>query len=189
MTKKTNLKRNEIVLSIFDKLSDADFNQITIKDMCDAANISVGTFYHYFKDKSGFFLQIYSLLDEYLKEELAPTLTDENEINNLVHFCVGYATYASNMLGARILKAAFVSLSSLSSEDKNRPFYSIPQEILGNAQRKNQISSDLDIDKLTRTLVIILRGHSFDWAWHEGSYNLIECIENFAVLFVKSLKP
>ena len=189
MTKKTNQKRNEIVFAIFDKLSDADFNQITIKDMCDAANISVGTFYHYFKDKSGFFLQIYSLLDEYLEEELAPTLTDENEINNLMHFCVGYATYASNNLGARILKAAFVSLPSLSTEDRNRPFYSIPREILRKAQRKAQISPDLDINKLTRTLVITLRGHSFDWAWHEGSYNLVECVESFVVLFVKSLKP
>lgn len=189
MTKKATIKRNKIVLSIFDKLPDTDFNQITIKDMCDAANISVGTFYHYFKDKSGFFLQIYSLLDEYLKEELAPTLTDENEINNLVQFCIGYATYTSNDLGARFLKAAFESLSSLSTEDINRPFYAILRGILGKAQEKNQISQNLDINEITRTLVIIMRGHSFDWAWHEGNYDLVKYVESFVTLFAKSLKP
>lgn len=187
MTKKTTAKRNEIVLTIFDKLPDADFAQITIKDMCSAANISVGTFYHYFKDKSSFFLQIYSLLDEYLKEELAPILTDENEINNLVQFCIGYARYTSNDFGARILKVAFESLPSLSTENRERPFYSILREILRKAQEKKQISQTLDINEITKTLIIILRGHSFDWAWHEGNYDLVESIECFITLFVKSL--
>ncbi len=188
MTKKAKNKRKKIILSIFDKMLTVDFEQITIKALCDAADISVGTFYHYFKDKSGFFIQIFSLFDDYIEEELLPTLTDENEINNFLNFCNGFATY-TNGYDVKILRSIYSSVLSFSNEhEMERPFFRIPYEILLNAQKKQQISPDFNIEDLTKALIISLRGYVYDWAWHEGSYDLVEYIHKFAVLFINALK-
>lgn len=77
MTEKARKRRNEIVIAVFNHVPSIDFEQITIKDLCEAAGISVGTFYHYFGDKSGFFSQVYTLVDDYLTEELLPPRTAE----------------------------------------------------------------------------------------------------------------
>ncbi len=188
MTKKAKQKRNEIIFTVFNKIPTTNFDLITIKAMCEAANISVGTFYHYFKDKSEFFSQIYSLIDDYLTEELLPLLTDENEINNLIHFCVGFATYADR-LGANILRSVYSSYPSFSNEnEETRPFYTVPHEILRRAQEKHEISQTFDTKELTKSLIIILRGYVYDWTRHEGSYDLIEYIKKFSELFLTALK-
>ena len=57
-----------------------------------------------------------------------------------------------------------------------------------NAQKKQQISPDFNIEDLTKALIISLRGYVYDWAWHEGSYDLVEYIQKFAVLFINALK-
>lgn len=189
MKEKAKKKRKEIILSIFSKLSSVDLNKATVNAICDAAEISVGTFYHYFEDKADFFNQVFVLTDEYLMEEILPTLTHENELENLIQFYDGFAQYAK-LIGSNILKSIYTSYTSFMEESREtRPLYTIPCEILKKAKKKEQISQGLDEKELAKNLVIIVRGYVYDWTRYDGSYDLREYIFAFIKLHLKALKP
>ena len=44
-----NISKKKIIVDVIVKLMDEEgMKNVTIKDICDQANISVGAFYHYF---------------------------------------------------------------------------------------------------------------------------------------------
>lgn len=189
MTKKAHVKRKKLILTVFQNLPETDFSQITVKMICDAAGIAVGTFYHYFKDKADFFSYIYFFLDDYIEETILPTLTDEDELVNLKRFYIGVAGYM-NSFGVRQAKATYTSVPSFSSEDtKNRPFFKVLHEILERAREKKQLAETIDIDDLTKTSVVILRGFCYDWSRHEGNYDLVKSVEKCVSILIRGLLP
>jgi AcrR family transcriptional regulator len=50
--KKQMQRRSMIIEKLIPKLSDTPFDQLSVADICEAAEISIGSFYHYFKTKS-----------------------------------------------------------------------------------------------------------------------------------------
>lgn len=188
MTEKAKIRRKSILNSLLENLPVTDYDAVTIKTMCDAAGISVGTFYHYFGDKTGLVPAYFNLVDDYIENELLPLLNDDDELKNFLAFCVGLLTLA-NQTGAYKLKILYSFVPSLSSEDdKSRPFFAVPRDIIKRGQVKGQISTEIDSNQVAKMTVVILRGYCYDWAQHEGSYEIVSHVEQFAKLFIKSLQ-
>lgn len=189
MTKKAHLKRKEIIELTFRNMPEADFEKITVKMICEAAGIAVGTFYHYFKDKADFFSYIYFFLDDYIEETVLPTLVDENELVNLKRFYIGVAEYMAGY-DIRVTKILYTSFPTFSSEvEKKRPFFQILHRLLERAKDKKQIAETADINDLTKISVVVLRGFCYDWSRHEGNYDLVEYVEKYVDLLIKGLLP
>lgn len=189
MTKKAHLKRKEIITLTFQNMPEADFEQVTVKMICEAAGIAVGTFYHYFKDKADFFSYVYFFMDDYIEEMIVPMLTDENELVNLKRFYMGVAEYMADS-DPRVTKILYTSFPSFSTEiERKRPFFCMVYRILERAREKRQIAEEVDINEMTRTSVVILRGFCYDWSRHEGNYDLADAVENCVSILIRGLLP
>ena len=56
ITKKQMEKRQQIIESAKSIIEEVGFENVTVRGICDVANISIGTFYHYFNDNIFFSL-------------------------------------------------------------------------------------------------------------------------------------
>lgn len=186
MTEKAKKRRKEIVLAVFNHVPSVIFEQCTIKDLCEIAGISIGTFYHYFEDKSSFFSQLYVLVDDYLTEKLPPLLTGEDILKDLALFCTCFAKCATE-LGTTTLKSVYTAWPSLSDEiDRARPLYTIPYELLDKA-RKMDFIIDVPVDELTASLLVLLRGYSYDWSRRSSEYDLIDTVQRAVAIFIRGI--
>ena len=50
-TRKQIEKRKQIIEATKSIMDEIGFENVTVRGICKAANISIGTFYHYFNDK------------------------------------------------------------------------------------------------------------------------------------------
>ncbi|MDL2218409.1 TetR family transcriptional regulator [Christensenellaceae bacterium OttesenSCG-928-M15] len=188
-TVKAKAKRRELLHKILDNLPDNDFESITIKMICEAADISVGTFYHYFGDKSGLIPEMFALMDDHVEYVIQPTLKNDNALDDYMLFCHGIAAYMSSMHVSKV-KLLYEFVPDFSSEiEESRPFYQTARRIIASGQEQGQIRLDINPNRIAQMTVIILRGYCYDWIRHEGAYDLIAYIDCFSRLFIDSLRP
>lgn len=193
--KKAEKKRKEIMQAVLDKLSDQNFEDITIKMICSAANISVGTFYHYFKEKSNLAMEMSCLLDDFITNSLVPLLKSKDEAQNFNNYCRGVCEYLmqDGPARARLINSLYPSYEQYHGDDieneQDRPLFAELNRILERGVQKGQFSTQIDSAKTAYMVVTVLRGYSYDWVRHNGQYNLVEHIDQFTGLLIKSLRP
>ena len=86
-------RRTEIIETALRLMNDTPFDALSVSDICEAADISIGSFYHYFNKKSDLLVGLLSLVDEALEEEVYPGLSHDSEPENLRLLAMGFAAY------------------------------------------------------------------------------------------------
>ncbi|MGN1250850.1 MAG: TetR/AcrR family transcriptional regulator, partial [Candidatus Spyradocola sp.] len=84
-------KRNQIIASTIKLLRKTGFEKVSVRAICQNADISIGTFYHYFRDKDDLLRAVLGGIDEYLLDEIQPQLTHDSQLANLRAFALSFA--------------------------------------------------------------------------------------------------
>src|SRR6056297_3484662 len=93
-------------------LSRKDFDDISISEICEKADVSIGTFYYYFNSKRGILFEIYEKGDEYFRNKVKPELNSSNSLTNLKKFLDSYIKYIKAD-GVEMVKHLFVTNNEL----------------------------------------------------------------------------
>lgn len=191
-TTKGMIKRKKIVEKVINSINIVDFEELTIQMICDAASISVGTFYHYFNTKNDLITEVLGLIDDYIEEKIIPNMNSDNELDNIRLFGIGFAEYANNVgaaTGAVISSTSFPlpSTEEAMREERKRLIYAIPSRAITLGQEKGQII-DVDVDEIVDMLIILLRGNALEWARRNRVYDIREKIDKHMQLFIKMIK-
>lgn len=158
---------------------------VGVSQIAKASGVSVGTFYHYYKSKLDLFMDIYRQADSYYESELAPqleTLPFEEKIQKFFH---EYASMAENN-GVQLTQKMYVPENSLFIS-RSKGMHRVLQTIITEAQASGECSSDQQPDEISAELFIAARGAVFDWALHEGHYDLKEKMEKMLGIYLKSI--
>jgi AcrR family transcriptional regulator len=190
---KSAIKRDEIVDKVIAMLNHLDFKDATVRMICEAAEISVGTFYHYFSEKNDLVTEILGRIDNYLAAQVLPILNSEDEIENMIKFGKGFAKYTNgvgNATGSIISTADFPLPNTEDGilAERRRMLYTIPKEIMVRGQQKGQIARDLDVNETIDLLVISLRGHSLEWSRRSRIYSIEDKVTQFMMLFTRMIR-
>lgn len=163
-------RRTEIIETAIRLMNDTPFNALSVSDICEAADISIGSFYHYFSKKSDLLVGLLSLVDEALEETVFPSLTHPDQREDLRLLARGFAAYiqGNDLERSRLIAAI-------------EPF-----DVALNGQPR---SLCVKAEELTRLYLIALRGVSVDWTRHNGSYDLLGTMDTFLSLFLRSVSP
>lgn len=177
-TQKAVAKRKEIIRQVIANLRDISLTDIKVKNICHTAGISVGSFYHYFDDLNDFLGEILRALDDFLLAEVLPSLNSENEIENMRRFIYGYYRYVAatgRSIGQTIssMHIALPATDEAVADERRRPLYDIPRQILNRGRQKRQITAGADDEDILEMLVLSLRGISYDWS-RRSQYTDIE---------------
>jgi AcrR family transcriptional regulator len=148
------------------------FEEVKISDICHAANVSTGAFYHHFSTKENILNEGYRDFDAQVKaawEAYVQTNTYDN-----IRFLINFQLHAISLNG--YIYAMQFFKNQLSNSDKyiinpNRFFNQKIREIVTAAVLKNELCGDTH--EITEHILRVSRGTIYDWCLHEGTYELI----------------
>lgn len=157
-------------VNLFAKMS---YEKVKISDICKAANVSIGAFYHHFQSKESIINEAFNALDEKLKEEL-DSYTQKSTFETIRFLMSTQLSMLKN--DSSILATQFFK-NQLSNEEKyilnkNRFFYKTLLKVVQTSINNNEFRGSAE--EITDTLLRISRGTIYDWCLHEGSYELLK---------------
>ncbi|MBN1655396.1 MAG: TetR/AcrR family transcriptional regulator [Deltaproteobacteria bacterium] len=162
--------RNQIYDAAIELMDRKGYENITIAEIAKKANVSVGSFYHYFKSKNDILVEIFKRGDDYFAREVAAKLGTESSPKDIVTYFDYYARFcldtglATDRQIYRPTVKPFIK--------KGRPMLVILNSIITRGQQRGEISKEMSAEEITTMLFVFARGLLFDWCLRDGKYDL-----------------
>lgn len=187
---KKTAKRQELMMSIIGIVNNNDFEKLTIRDICNQAGISIGTFYHYFEEKSDIVRILFICIDDYFENNVEPNFIDD-ELENILTFVTEYAKYCykSGVAVDKIISTApLMDLNKDYLSNNTRRLSKIIKEVVLRGQEKGQITKEIPCEEICRIVLVGMRGYCADWAKCNGNYDIQNAVKLHYKMVVKGLR-
>lgn len=146
------------------------YEQLSIKNICEEAGVSNGSFYHHFKTKD-------DLLSYYIEEQPSinpdlldlPSCADEAKIA-IIHVYLHYAEYCRE-LGVEFISNYYTPKNqALNPEIRSaRPYPILTVEnYLQKAIDKGIVKPTLPLEDILTDIRMLVIGNVFEWCLHDG---------------------
>lgn len=165
----------EVALTI---MKEVGYDNLTVRKICEVAEISTGKFYSLFKSKENllyfYYVKALESFDNIVKENLTDTDIEEQ----LIIFYINLCNFTAE-LGLDFCRNFF---NPKNEEMNNTVFHNKIIETT-NSYLENAIKNDFVISngrtpyEVSNDLCVITKGVFFDWSADGGSYNMSEFMD------------
>jgi len=167
---KSQETKKKIFLAAKNILKKSGYEALSIKNICEEAGVSNGSFYHHFKTKD-------DLLSYYIEEQpsINPELLDtpagtSDVINAIVHVYLNYVKYCRE-LGVEFMANYYTpknqSLNPLKRTARSYPIVTVREYLQQNIEA-GIITLKLPLDEVTTDIRMIVIGNVFEWCLKNG---------------------
>ena len=153
-------------------LAEKDYEDITIRDIISKADVSIGTFYHYFKTKLDVFYETYRLADHYFMEVVAPQLTQPTVREQILAFFDYYAHYSSDQTQPRLVYLLYNARNPHFNRDPHHGMTGVLIAVVQRGLDSGQIRSTDTAEQIATFLMVASRGLVYNWVTMDRSYDL-----------------
>ncbi|MDC7226712.1 MAG: helix-turn-helix domain containing protein [Spirochaetales bacterium] len=166
----TKLKITRIAINLF---KQRGFSDVTVRDICTSASISIGTFYHHFESKEEIVNTSHRQMDRLWEERISNYEGVNTKEDIIFHFAE--AGRLIQELGWDLAAASYRQL--ITSHNKyavqnDRPISNVMRRIIGDAIASGSLPADTDQEEMIEVLIRCSRGVLFDWCLRNGEYDL-----------------
>lgn len=165
-----------------DLLRQKGFEEVTITDIVKKANVGIGTFYHYYESKMDLFSYLYRDVDKRFRDEVSKNVKDKKLSDAIDIFFVEYCRVVEND-GIDVIKKIYIPENHLFITDP-RPMYDLLLEIIESHPAELHWGDDTNPKEICDEIMLIARGVVFDWALHEGSYDLYDKVKKMLSFYI-----
>lgn len=174
---------NKIIKITEKMLKKYGMEALTVSNICKEANISNGTFFHYFKSKNyllAYFLNdgFYSYLQKNGKSFNLICSMSKDFKDSIIAIYLEYINYCE-YIGIDFISQYYIPQNTILNrynENNEELFTDIVSmyilEKLNEAYANGLIKSGYDIDEIEKDLCIIIKGIIFDWCLSQGKNNM-----------------
>lgn len=159
---------------------------LTIRKVCQMADVSIGTFYNYYSSKDELIMERFKYMDAYLKEEVIPYLNGTNS-DQLRQFLHGYLQNATNR-GIEYLaeiQKALICHNEDKVRSKKRALHTTIRRIVSDGIASGEFNDNFSVSDLSHYWIMFIRGLLFDWQHNKGDYDIWA---SFEILFLAALQ-
>ena len=182
---KSQETKKKIFLAAKNILKKDGYDALSIKNICEEAGVSNGSFYHHFKTKD-------DLLSYYIEEqpsinpEILETPSCVDDVRNaIIHVYLNYVKYCRE-LGVEFMSNYYTpknqSLNPLKRTARSYPIVTV-QEYLQQSIDAGIISLKQPLDNITTDIRMIVIGNVFEWCLKNGDAdfegNMKRSLENY----------
>ena len=168
--KKSQETKERIFRAAKDILQKHGYEQLSIKNICEEAGVSNGSFYHHFKTKD-------DLLSYYIEDQpvINPDLLDlpanaEEARVAIIHVYLNYVDYCKE-LGVSFISGYYTpknqALNPAIRTERSYPIITV-QHYVEKAINAGVIHLNLGIEEFTTDIRMIVIGNVFEWCLREG---------------------
>lgn len=169
-------------------LMERGYENITIRDIVSAADVSIGSFYHYYSSKLEVFLETYSIADDYFDTVVASELDGRSFDEKFSLYFRHYALYACEVTGLALTKLLYSSDNKRFERGDSAGMHRVLIAILQQGLDEGCIVSDSDAASLSRFFLIAVRGLVYNWCTSDGAYALPEATERYVLALRRSFE-
>lgn len=165
------------------------FNTITVADICKAAGVSVGTFYHYFPSKQAVMQKIFKDIDDYFRKVVSQEINElegKGTRAEILHYFRRYSQYSERQ-GLDFVKQLYTFDNNL-FRIKGRFLQVYLGEIITRGQQTGELDNSMTPEEMVEYLYIAARGIIYHWAVHEGEYELTNYLMHYMDRLLTSLE-
>ncbi|MDR1616843.1 MAG: TetR/AcrR family transcriptional regulator [Syntrophomonadaceae bacterium] len=168
----TKRRLYENALALF---REKDLEDVTIAEICDAANISSGHFYNYFDSKEALLLASYPAFDDFARDEFSRRAFADNlsAIQSIVAEQTAVAVNLGPGLTSQIMKLQ-LRLHGKYVIESNRFYHAYMKKLVRDAVESGELHPDTDAGEAADMILRLVRGVFFDWGVRGGEYDLEE---------------
>lgn len=163
--------------------------KFSVRDVCQRAGVSVGTFYTYYKSKDEICLERVRYMDQYLVELAAERLTG-SPADKLAGFLVAYLerSIARGMTFSREVYKSILLSETTPEQARQRHFYRLVRGLLEEGQEQGDFAREYSAEELADMTVAFARGLASDWCHRGGQFDLAEFGKRACSIWVRGLK-
>ena len=172
-SEETTDTKQRIIEAVIQLIKKEGADQLTVRNVCRGADVTVGTFYHYFRDKD-------DLMMYFLKEipfEEIELLTPPSNISDRISELYMHLINQYTELGIDFMKSFYsTSNRSLSAYMGETDGVFEPGTVMArceaeltSAQNAGIITSSADIHMISMDICTIVKGCVFEWCLNDGS--------------------
>ena len=174
--------------TFLEMVQDSEFEKLTVEQICKQANVSVGTFYHHYKNKYDIMTEIFNRADDFFQEKMANNqIEGKTATEKIVSFFDLFAQiYIRHGLG--FSKALFNTQNRLFVSEK-RVMVTILRDIIVKGIEEKEIITDYSADEINRIFFTTARGIVFDWCLRDGGFPLEKAMHQYILLVVRAIAP
>ena len=170
-------------------LQEQGYEALSIKNICEAAGVSNGSFYHHFKTKD-------DLLSYYIEEQpsINPDYLDlpgnaEEAKTAIIRVYLNYVHYCRE-LGVAFMSNYYTpknqSLNPLTRTERPYPIVTV-HDYLKRAMAAGVITLPLPLEDVTSDIRIIVIGNVFDWCLKNGEADFEQNMERSLKVYLDGL--
>ena len=174
--------KNRIFTCATDLFAQKSYEEVRISDICNAAHVSIGSFYHHFATKESIINEGYREFD--IRVQKAWAEYRRVDLFEDICFLIRFQLEMISTNGYRYALQFFKS--QLNNQEKyilnpDRFFYIVIRDLVSEGIQSQTIYGDVHV--ITENVLRVSRGTIYDWCLHEGAYALIPCgIEDVRVV-------
>jgi hypothetical protein len=128
------------------------------------------------------------LIDDYMVNEVFPKLNNENELENIKLFALGWAQYINQHGLERSKLISSIKPFDVDYMGNKRQTIMKLEDIIKEGQRKGQITRLYSPNALSEYILFSIRGVSTDWSRHDGSYSVTDKMRDYMSFVIRALK-
>ena len=147
-------------------------DNFTVQELCQHLNISIGRFYHHFKSKSDVFFELYCIPEDEFEGWLSK-IVELDSRSKVIEYAVFFAGYHKRK-GISFAQRAFSGLNETLSQRKSTPSYF--EMTARDFWEEYKLQDHYTSAEIARLIRIVTRGVIFDWAVHNGCYDIEEAM-------------
>ena len=181
---KAQRTRERLLNSSLKLMKEKGYQNTTIREICNDAKVSIGTFYSYFPAKDDLFLNIYMEGDRFFTESVALNLSGETVVEKIIDY-FRYYTRLNLNTGLELMKILFQSDNPFFS--KHRPMQKIFEELVQNGLAAGELKTELSAREVVDFFFVLVRGCCYNWCINDGSYDLEKQITDYVTIALKAM--
>lgn len=172
--------QRKLIDAVIQLAREKRYEAVTVKEICAAAGVSTGSFYHQFGSKDDLVLATYQKVDWLLTESFLQSCRDLPPAQALDRLLRRYVSFVRDDVGLVLAQYYRVRLNHFGpafQHDADRPYFREMRRILREAADQGLLLSPLDPVPLAELLICLIRGLFVDWLIQSGRYDLMERYE------------
>jgi len=166
---KAQRTKESILQAAMKLMKERGFIDTTIRDICAAAGVSIGTFYTYFPSKQDIFADLFNAADDLFCNTVAADVKGNTVCEKIVDYFRYYARLNLDS-GIEIMKVVYNSENTWFI--KTRPMHHVLTNLIKEGQQNGELVDDADPDDVTFFFYTMARGCCYSWCIRNGKYDL-----------------
>lgn len=171
-------RRRRIYEAAIELFAQKGFDETTVQEITDRADVGKGTFFNYFPSKEAILMEYYrAITDELIAHAEAAQCKTAREHFAVIFERAGYQARREGLLFEILIKKIFAhpELMQLDLQIYER-LLGLFGKVVHEAQQRGELRSDLDVVMLARMVANIFSATALEWAFYDRNFQMSEML-------------